>query len=89
MLDFKKADSAFFKAIHISYPNQADKRTAESRGVDPGAAIMIHGQKNGLGWLSLVSQQFDWTDGCIALANEDMQQVWDLVEVPTPIDIVP
>lgn len=89
VLDFKKADSAFFRAIHISYPNEADKRSAKRRNFDPGGAIMIHGQKNGLGWLSSVSQQFDWTDGCIALTNEDMQQVWDLVSVPTPIEIVP
>ena len=88
-LDFKKKDSAFFRAIHISYPNQVDTQRAQNAGVSPGGAIMIHGQKNGLGWLSGLSQQFDWTDGCIALSNEDMQRVWGLVQVPTAIEIAP
>lgn len=88
-LDYKKADSAFFKAIHVSYPQAADREQARRRGVDPGGAIMLHGQKNGLGWLAGVSQRFDWTNGCIALSNEDMQQVWDLIVVPTPIEISP
>lgn len=67
----------------------ADREQARRRGVDPGGAIMLHGQKNGLGWLAGVSQRFDWTNGCIALSNEDMQQVWDLIVVPTPIEINP
>jgi murein L,D-transpeptidase YafK len=89
ILDFKKQDSAFFRAIHISYPSQADLLRAERLGVSPGGSIMIHGQKNGLGWLSTLSQQFDSTDGCIALSNEDIQRVWDLVQVPTPVEIAP
>ena len=89
VLDFKKQDSAFFRAIHISYPNQTDIQRAQAAGVNPGGAIMIHGQKNGLGWLSAVSQRFDWTDGCIALSNKDMQRVWSLVRVPTVIEIAP
>lgn len=89
ILDFKKQDSAFFRAIHISYPNQVDIRRAQKAGVNPGSAIMIHGQKNGLGWLSPLSQRFDWTDGCIALSNEHMQRVWDLVQVPIAIEIAP
>ncbi len=87
VLDYKKADSAFFLAIHISYPNSGDRQGAKDRGVEPGGAIMIHGQKNGLGWLSFLSQRHDWTNGCIALTNEDMQRVWDLVQVPVPIEI--
>jgi murein L,D-transpeptidase YafK len=89
ILDFRKTDSAFFKAIHISYPNTTDKLNAKRRGVSPGGAIMIHGQKNGFGWLASVTQKFDWTDGCIALSDEDMQRVWDLVPVHTPIEIAP
>jgi len=89
MLDFKKQDSAFFRAIHISYPNQADVRRAQKAGVSPGEAIMIHGQQNGLGWLSALAQRYDWTDGCIALSNEDMHRVWSLVMVPTAIEIAP
>jgi len=89
LLDAKKADSAFFKAIHISYPNAQDVASATQRGVDPGGAIMIHGQKNGFGWLAPVTQHFNWTDGCIALRNEDMQAVWDAVAAGTPIEIRP
>lgn len=88
-LDYKKRDSAFFRAIHISYPNADDVRRAEERGVSPGGAIMIHGQRNGFGWLAFVTQWFNWTDGCIALTNSDMQHVWDAVEVGTPITIEP
>jgi murein L,D-transpeptidase YafK len=86
-LDFKKADSAFYKAIHISYPNDADKQSAAERGVDPGGAIMIHGQRNWLGWLSFITQRFNWTDGCIAVTNSEMDEIWQMVSVPTPIEI--
>jgi murein L,D-transpeptidase YafK len=86
-LDLKKSDSAFYKAIHISYPNEADRLAAEQRGVDPGGAIMIHGQRNGLGWLSFVTQRFNWTDGCIAVTNREMDEIWNLVPIGTPIEI--
>lgn len=56
ILDFKKADSSFYKAIHISYPNDADKQAAAVDGVDPGGAIMIHGQRNWFGWFSFITQ---------------------------------
>ena len=88
-LDYKKPDSAFHKAIHISYPNARDVAAAKVRGVSPGGQVMIHGQKNGLGWLAPVSQRFNWTNGCIALTNADMDVVWSMVKVGTPIEIVP
>lgn len=89
ILDFKNANSAFFRSIHVSYPDHADTARARRMGVSPGGAIMIHGQKNGFGKFSAATQRFDWTDGCIALSNADMQKVWDLVQVPTPIEISP
>ena len=89
ILDYKKPDSAFYRAIHISYPNSEDSTSARSRGVSPGGQIMIHGQRNGLGWLSFISQRFDWTDGCVALANDEMDIVWGLVKVGTRIEIIP
>lgn len=89
ILDYKKEDSAFFKAIHISYPNAEDIARAAQRGVSPGGAIMIHGQKNGFDWLSPVAQHVNWTDGCIALTNRDMQAVWEAVDAGTPIEIEP
>jgi murein L,D-transpeptidase YafK len=54
-LDYKKSDSSFYKAIHISYPNDRDKAVARAKGVDPGGLIMIHGQRNKLGWLSFIT----------------------------------
>lgn len=89
VLDYKKDDSAFYKAIHISYPDEEDKKRARERGVDPGGAIMIHGQKNGLGWFSFISRFFNWTDGCIAVSNNAMDEIWEAVDVGTPIEILP
>jgi murein L,D-transpeptidase YafK len=89
ILDYKKDDSSFHKAIHISYPNEKDKSTAQKHGVNPGGSIMIHGQKNGLGWLSWFSQRFNWTNGCIAVTNKEIEEIWGVVKTGTPIDIQP
>jgi murein L,D-transpeptidase YafK len=89
LLDSRNANSTFYKAIRISYPNANDGAAAKARGVSPGGLIMIHGQRNGLGWLAPIAQLFDWTDGCIALKNSDMDEVWNAVEVGTPIEIYP
>jgi murein L,D-transpeptidase YafK len=88
-LDYKNSASAFYKSIHISYPNAEDRRKARQRGVDPGGDIMIHGQANGMEWLTTISQLFNWTDGCIALSNRNMDRVWDAVDAGTPIEIRP
>ena len=87
VLDYKKADSSFYKAIHISYPNEEDKAKAKKMSVSPGGLIMIHGQKNGFGWLSWLMQMFNWTNGCIAVTNSEMDEIWQLVKVGTPIEI--
>ncbi|MBW2093672.1 MAG: L,D-transpeptidase family protein [Deltaproteobacteria bacterium] len=89
VLDYKNKHSAFYKSIHISYPNQQDRQRAKKLGVDPGGLIMIHGQKNGLGRFSVITQRFNWTDGCIALTNTDMDEVWNAVDVGIPIEIKP
>jgi len=89
ILDYKKSDSSFYKAIHISYPNEEDKKIAKANGINPGGQIMIHGQKYGLGWLSWLTQQFDWTNGCIAVTNTEMDEIWKLVKSGTPIEIQP
>jgi len=87
IIDYKNSQSSFYKSIHISYPNQSDIRGAKKAHVNPGGAIMIHGQKNGWGWASFVAQHFNWTDGCIAVTNKDMDEIWDAVKVGTPIEI--
>jgi murein L,D-transpeptidase YafK len=89
VLDFKKADSRFHKAFHISYPNEKDLANAKRLGVNAGGDIMIHGQKNGFGWASAVMQKFNWTQGCIALSNQDIDVVWNKVDAGTPIEIKP
>jgi murein L,D-transpeptidase YafK len=89
ILDIKKADSAFYKAIHISYPSTKDLENAHKLGVSAGGDIMIHGQKNGFGWASALTQKFNWTKGCIALNDKDMNDVWTSVDAGTTIEIKP
>lgn len=89
ILDYKKADSGFYKAIHISYPNEEDIRRARETGVDPGGDIMIHGQKNTLSKISFTRQSRTWTDGCIAVTNSAMDIIWEAVDPGTPIIIKP
>jgi murein L,D-transpeptidase YafK len=89
-LDYFKEKSSFYKALHISYPNRKDCSTARKAGKSPGGAIMIHGQPNHQGWFkSLFKQQTDWTAGCIALYNSDMDEVLEFVKVGTRILIKP
>ena len=59
------------------------------RGVPPGSDIMIHGVRNGLGWLGGLHRALDWTDGCVAVTNAEIEEIWRLVEVGTPIEIRP
>ena len=89
MLDYKNVNSKFYKSIHVSYPNAEDRAKARKLGVSPGGEIMIHGQANGWEWATLAVQLFSWTDGCIALSNKDMDQVWAAVIPGTPIEIRP
>lgn len=88
-LGYKNSNSRYYKSIHVSYPNAQDRAQAKQRGVRPGGDIMIHGQPNGKEWLGPISQLFNWTDGCIALRNKDMDAVWDAVDPGTPIEISP
>ncbi len=89
VLDYKNDGSGYYKAFHISYPNAQDVERAKKAGVAPGGAIMIHGQKNGWGWASFLTQRFNWTKGCIAMSNGDLDQLWAMVDAGTPIDIRP
>jgi murein L,D-transpeptidase YafK len=87
ILDYKKENSSFYRAIHVSYPNKNDKENAKKMGVSPGGFIMVHGQRNRLGWLSSITQLFNWTNGCIALTNNEMDEFMSLVKKGTPIQI--
>ncbi|MDO6685609.1 MULTISPECIES: L,D-transpeptidase family protein [unclassified Agarivorans] len=86
-LDYKKENSSFYRAMHVSYPNKQDKANATKLGVSPGGFIMVHGQRNWLSWLAPVTQHFNWTNGCIALTNSEMDEFMELVNVGTNIQI--
>ena len=89
LLDAKNPDSEYFLAIHVSYPNSADRAEARSKGVDPGGAIMIHGQPNDPTRSEAYYRTRDWTNGCIAVSNSDMIDIWLMTADNTPIEIRP
>jgi murein L,D-transpeptidase YafK len=89
VLDGRKQNSDYFLAIHISYPDPADLREATQLGVDPGGAIMIHGQPNVPTRSEAYYRTQDWTNGCIAVSNSDMIDIWLMTDENTPIEIRP
>ena len=89
LLDARNPDSDYFLSIHISYPNGRDRAAARSKGVDPGGAIMIHGQPNVPTYSVAYYAREDWTDGCIAVSNSDMIDIWLMTPEDVPIEIVP
>ena len=80
--------SEFFLSIQVSYPNERDASNARRHGWDPGGSIMIHGLPNRLKRDPSYYER-DWTDGCIAVSNSDMVEIWLLTNNNTPIDILP
>ncbi len=89
-LDYVKENSSFYKAFHISYPNPDDIRYARSQGRHPGGLIMVHGQPPvGKKGSPRNVQRSDWTNGCIALMNDEMDEFLSLVDPGTPITINP
>jgi|SRR5215469_3940596 len=88
-LDYRVGNSAFYRALHISYPNSADSSAARARGVDPGGFVMIHGIRNGLGWIGRLHLAVDWTDGCVAVTDGEMDEIWRVVPDGTKIIIQP
>lgn len=88
-LDFKLRDSGFYRAIQISYPNERDIVRARNLGVDPGGQIMIHGLPNQMRADDVGHPTLDWTQGCIAVTNREIDEIWRLVDLGTPIEIYP
>lgn len=88
-IDYKVRNSIYHRAFHLSYPNPDDVERARSLGVPPGGSIMIHGMKDDKLWMGDVQYLFNWTNGCIALTNPEMDELWDLVSVWTPVEIRP
>jgi murein L,D-transpeptidase YafK len=89
IIDFHKSDSAFHRALHISYPDAADTARAAESGVAPGGDIMIHGLPNGFGALGPAHRLRDWTAGCIAVTDSEIDEIWASVTDGTAIEIRP
>ena len=87
LLTAKMSSSKFYKSIHINYPNERDIRRAKELGVHPGGNIKIHGLPNNSPFDAAIYKGLDWTDGCIAVSNEDMDKIWMFVRPNTPIHI--
>ena len=85
----RNGTSAYHKSLRVSYPNAADRERARRQGVDPGGDIMIHGLPNGQGFIGAAHRLIDWTDGCIAVTDSEIEEIWRLVPDGTPIQINP
>lgn len=89
VIDSRMDHTPYYLALHISYPNARDRAQAASLGVSPGGAILIHG----IGWVkggvTEAEARSDWTEGCIAVTNAEIQEIWDAVDTGTPIEIRP
>ena len=88
-IDSRNAQSAFHLALHVSYPSGGDQARATQHGVSAGGEIMIHGIKNGLGWIGAFHRWHDWTLGCIALTDEEIEELWRVTPNGTAVDIRP
>ena len=88
-VDVKNSRSRFHLSLRVSYPNAGDRDSARRRGVAPGGDIMIHGLPRGLGWTGKLHLLRDWTDGCIAITNGEIEEVWAMVDVGTAVEIRP
>jgi murein L,D-transpeptidase YafK len=89
IVNSKNAQSRFHRALHISYPNATDRERARKLGVAPGGDIEIHGLNTTYSWVGGLQRQVDWTDGCIAVTNPEIEAIFSLVPVGTPVEIRP
>jgi len=89
LLDMRNPDSEFFLSIHVSYPNTADRGNARRMGANPGGQIMIHGQPNDPTYSEAYYAKEDWTNGCIAVSNSDMIDIWLMTPDNVRIEIRP
>jgi murein L,D-transpeptidase YafK len=89
VVDSKNSHSRFHLALHISYPNAVDREKARKQGVRPGGNIEIHGLDSKYAWVGTLQRQVDWTDGCIAVTNPEIEEIWPMISVGTPVEIRP
>ena len=88
-IDYRNPKSDYHLALHISYPSTADTERAKARGVSAGFDIMIHGLPNGMGWMGESHRLKDWTAGCIALTDSEIEELWRITPDGTPVEIRP
>ena len=88
-IDGRNPQSSFHLALHISYPSDEDDKRAAAHGVPPGFDIMIHGIQNGRGWIGAFHRWNDWTAGCIAVTDEEIEELWRVTPDGTTIEIRP
>ena len=89
VIDARNEHSHYYKSLHVSYPNAADRDRARKLKANPGGDIMIHGLPNGEGYIGKAHLLHDWTDGCIAVTDEEMDEIWKLVPTGTVVQIQP
>jgi len=89
IIDARNRDSRYHLSLHISYPNEKDKKRAKELGVSPGGDIMIHGIKNGFSWVGDMHTEVDWTKGCIAVTDEEIEEIERLAPNGTIVEIRP
>jgi murein L,D-transpeptidase YafK len=89
VIDGRNKDSRFHLSLHISYPNERDKKRAKELGLSPGGDIMIHGIKNGFSWVGDAHTGVDWTKGCIAVTDEEIEEISKLAPNGTIVEIRP
>ena len=88
-IDFHKPDSDYHLALHISYPEQQDIDRASAQGLSAGSDIMIHGLPNGRGWFGRFHRRSDWTAGCVAVADFEIEEIYRAVPDGTPVELRP
>ncbi|MCX5834730.1 MAG: L,D-transpeptidase family protein [Deltaproteobacteria bacterium] len=88
-IDYRISNSVYHKALHVSYPNMVDVERAKALGVSPGGKIMIHGMNEDKLWMGSVHYLFNWTNGCIAVTNSEIEEIWALVPDWTMVEIRP
>lgn len=88
-LDWRNPESRFHRSLHVSYPNAADRARARRHGAPPGGDIMLHGLPPAAAWIGADHVLTDWTEGCIAVTNREIEEIWRLVADGTPIEIRP
>ena len=89
IIDRHNPYSTFHRSLHVSYPSSADSTRALAAGYPPGGEVMIHGMRNGSGWLGRLHLVYDWTDGCIAVTDAEIDELYRIVPDGTPIEIRP